>query len=70
MSKLGERCAGEGAFFVTYDFLAIVSLNKELVNLAGCESIGRCEYVLALGNGGTGKTHIGFFLRLAVYWAA
>src|SRR5438045_2030105 len=50
----------------TYDFLAIPSLNKKLVvELARCEWIGRRENVLALGNSGTGKTHIGLALALA-----
>src|SRR6266480_4753371 len=50
----------------TYDFLAIPSLNKRLVvELARCEWIGRRENVLALGNSGTGKTHIALALGLA-----
>jgi DNA replication protein DnaC len=50
----------------TYDFLAIPSLNKKLVvELARCEWIGKRENVLALGNSGTGKTHIGLALGLA-----
>src|SRR5437762_5896081 len=50
----------------TYDFLAIPSLNKKLVvELARCEWIGRRENVLAVGNSGTGKTHIGLALGLA-----
>jgi len=50
----------------TYDFLAIPSLNKKLVvELARGEWIGRRENVLALGNSGTGKTHIGPSLGLA-----
>lgn len=50
----------------TYDFLAIPSLNKKLVvELARCEWIDRRENVLALGNSGTGKTHIGLALGLA-----
>ncbi len=50
----------------TYDFLAIPSLNKKLVvELARCEWIERRENVLALGNSGTGKTHIGLALGLA-----
>src|SRR6202049_3863919 len=50
----------------TYDFLAIPSLNKKLVvELARCEWIGRRENVLALGNSGTGKTHVGLALGLA-----
>lgn len=47
----------------TFDYLAIPSLNKELVvELARCEWIGRRENVLALGNSGTGKTHIALAL--------
>jgi len=50
----------------TYDFLAIPSLNKKLVvELSRGEWIGRRENVLALGNSGTGKTHIGLTLGLA-----
>ena len=43
----------------TFDFLAIPSLNKPLVmQLARCEYIERSENVIAIGNSGTGKTHI------------
>ena len=50
----------------TFDFLAIPSLNKSLVlDLARCEFIERKENVLALGNSGTGKTHIALALGLA-----
>src|SRR5437879_9020740 len=50
----------------TFDFLAIPSLNKALVlDLARCEFIERKENLLALGNSGTGKTHIGLALGLA-----
>jgi DNA replication protein DnaC len=50
----------------TFDFLAIPSLNKKLVlELARCEWIQRRENVLALGNSGTGKTHIALALGLA-----
>jgi len=50
----------------SFDFLAIPSLNKTLVlELARCEYIGRKENVLALGNSGTGKTHIALGLGLA-----
>jgi DNA replication protein DnaC len=42
------------------------TLNKKLVvELARCEWIGRRENVLAIGNSGTGKTHIGLALGLA-----
>lgn len=50
----------------SFDFLAIPSLNKSLVlELARCEYITRKENVLALGNSGTGKTHIALSLGLA-----
>ena len=44
----------------TFDFTAIPSLNKMLVlELARCEYILRRDNIIALGNSGTGKTHIG-----------
>jgi DNA replication protein DnaC len=50
----------------TYNFLDIPTLNKKLVvELARCDWIGRRENVLALGNSGTGKTHISLALGLA-----
>ena len=50
----------------TYNFLALPKLNKKLVlELARSEWITRRENVLALGNSGTGKTHIGLALGLA-----
>jgi len=50
----------------TFDFLAIPSLNKVLVlELARSEYIDRRENLLALGNSGTGKTHIALALGLA-----
>lgn len=50
----------------SFNFLAIPSLNKSLVlELARCEYIGRRENVLALGNSGTGKTHVALGLGLA-----
>jgi DNA replication protein DnaC len=50
----------------TFDFPAIPSLNKSLVlDLARCEFITRKENILALGNSGTGKTHIALALGLA-----
>jgi DNA replication protein DnaC len=52
--------------FDTFDFLALPSLNKKLVlELARCEFIDRRENVLALGNSGTGKTHLALALGLA-----
>lgn len=50
----------------TFDFAAIPSLNKMLVlELARCEYILRRENIIALGNSGTGKSHIGIALGLA-----
>jgi DNA replication protein DnaC len=51
--------------FDTFDFAAIPSLNKPLVlELARSEYILRRENVIALGNSGTGKTHV----ALALAW--
>ena len=50
----------------TFDFAAIPSLNKMLVlELARCGYILSRENVIALGNSGTGKTHIALALGLA-----
>jgi DNA replication protein DnaC len=50
----------------SYDFTALPSLNKALVlELARCEYVARRENVIALGNAGTGKTHIALGLGLA-----
>jgi DNA replication protein DnaC len=50
----------------SFDFAAIPSLNKLLVlELARCEYIARRENVIALGNSGTGKTHVALGLGLA-----
>ena len=50
----------------SFDFKAIPSLNKMLVlELARCEFVLRRENVIALGNSGTGKTHIALALGLA-----
>ena len=50
----------------SFDFTAIPSLNKALVlELARCEYIARRENVIALGNSGTGKSHIALGLGLA-----
>jgi DNA replication protein DnaC len=50
----------------TFEFAAIPSLNKMLVlELARCEYVARRENVIALGNSGTGKTHIALALGLA-----
>jgi DNA replication protein DnaC len=50
----------------TFDFTAIPGLNKMLVlDLARCDYIARRENVIALGNSGTGKTHVALALGLA-----
>jgi DNA replication protein DnaC len=50
----------------TFDFTAQPSLNKTLVlDLARCGFIDRRENILAVGNSGTGKTHIALGLGLA-----
>ena len=50
----------------TFDFLTIPSVNKALVmELARCEYTLRRENVIAVGNSGTGKTHIALGLGLA-----
>ena len=43
----------------TFDFLAIPSVNMALMmELARCEYVERRENVIAVGNSGTGKTHV------------
>jgi DNA replication protein DnaC len=50
----------------SFDFPAVPSLNKALVlELARGEYIERRENVIALGNSGTGKTHVALGLGLA-----
>jgi DNA replication protein DnaC len=50
----------------SFDFAAIPSLNKLLVlELARCQYAERRENVIALGNSGTGKTHVALGLGLA-----
>ena len=52
--------------FDTFEFTAIPGLNKMLVmELARCEYIQRRENIIALGNSGTGKTHVALALGLA-----
>ncbi len=49
-----------------FDFAAVPSLNRMLVlELARCEYVERRENVIALGNSGTGKTHVALGLGLA-----
>ena len=50
----------------TVDFLAMPSVNKHLaMQLARCEYVDRRENVIAIGNSGTGKTHVALGLGLA-----
>ena len=50
----------------SFDFAALPSLNKTLVlELARSEYVTRRENIIAVGNSGTGKTHIGLELGLA-----
>jgi DNA replication protein DnaC len=69
--RLVERRIRQARFPATksldsFVFTAIPSLNKMLVlELARCEYILRRENVIALGNSGTGKTHIALSLGLA-----
>ena len=50
----------------SFDFTAFPDLNKALVmELARSEYVDRRENIIAVGNSGTGKTHIGLALGLA-----
>ena len=50
----------------TFDFTAIPSVNKALVmELVRCEYMQHRENVIAIGNSGTGKTHVALGLGLA-----
>ena len=50
----------------TFDFSAIPSVNQPLVTqLARCEYVERSENIIAIGNSGTGKTHVALGLGLA-----
>ena len=54
----------------TFDFTAIPSLNKSLnkmlvLDLARCDYINAHDNIIALGNSGTGKTHVALALGLA-----
>jgi DNA replication protein DnaC len=66
-----ERRIKEARFPATksldsFNFLALRSLNKALVlELARGEYIARRENIIALGNSGTGKTHLALGLGLA-----
>lgn len=50
----------------TFDFSAIPSVNQPLVmQLAWSEYVERHENIIAIGNSGTGKTHVALGLGLA-----
>jgi DNA replication protein DnaC len=50
----------------SFDFTALPSLNKTLVlELARSEYVARRENIIAVGNSGTGKTHVALGLGLA-----
>jgi len=69
--RLVERRIRQARFPATksldsFVFTAIPSLNKMLVlELARCEYILRRENIIALGNSGTGKSHVALSLGLA-----
>ena len=70
-SELEHRDASRGARFPAvktldaFDFMAIPSVNKALVmELARCECIQHRENVIAVGNSGSGKTHVALGLVL------
>jgi Cdc6-like AAA superfamily ATPase len=53
-------------FYLPWRQAAIPSLNKLLVlELARSEYVGRRENIIAVGNSGTGKTHVALGLGLA-----
>lgn len=66
-----ERRVREAGFPVLktlegFDFTAIPSLNKPLVmELTRCEYVSKRENILAVGNSGTGKTHLAIALGLS-----
>ena len=50
----------------SFDFTVVPSVNKSLVTeLARCEYLQRRENIIAVGNSGTGKTHVALGLGLA-----
>jgi DNA replication protein DnaC len=50
----------------SYDFKAMPSLNKhKVLQMARCEFIGRRENIIAVGNSGTGKTHLATAIGMA-----
>ena len=61
-----HNAAATVAEYCSAVYKAMPSLNKMLVmELARCDYISRNENIIAVGNSGTGKTHIGLGLGLA-----
>ena len=69
--RMVERRVKQARFPTTksldsFDFKALPALNKMLVlELARCDYINRFDNIIAVGNSGTGKTHIALALGLA-----
>lgn len=69
--RMVERRVKQARFPTTksmdsFDFKALPTLNKMLVlELARCDYINRFDNIIAVGNSGTGKTHIALALGLA-----
>ena len=69
--RMVQRCIRAARFpavksLDSFDFPAIPSVNKALVmELARCEYVQHRENVIAIGNSGTGKTHVALGLGLA-----
>lgn len=66
--RIKEACFTTDKTLDTCDFLAIPSVNSQLVNqLAGCEYIDRRENIIAVDSTGTGKTHMGLRPGFSAY---
>jgi DNA replication protein DnaC len=64
--RIRQACFPTVKSLDSFDFAMLPGLNKPLVNeLARGEYIDRRENIIALGNSGTGKTHIALGLGLA-----
>ena len=64
--RIRQACFPTVKSLDSFDFAMLPGLNKTLVNeLARSEYIDRRENIIALGNSGTGKTHIALGLGLA-----
>jgi hypothetical protein len=60
--KLAQACAAEGVdhprYLLRLSELELLDCERRTMELARCEFILRRENVIALGNSGTGKTHM------------